>query len=79
MPMNKNFTLNYLINSYKSGIAEVKRYNSLPSEDYEDSILKSYNTKFEPSQRSIDAILDFASQYEVIQSGYTGDVELNLN
>lgn len=77
--MNKNFTFNYLINSYKSGIAEVKLYNYYPAGECEESILKINHPEFEPSQRSIDAILNFASQYEVIQSDYTGDVELNLN
>ena len=34
---------------------------------------------FEPSKSSIDAILNFASQYEVLQSHKTGNIELNLN
>ena len=79
MPMNKNFTFNYLINSYKSGIAEVQQYNYYPAGACEESILKINHSEFEPSQRSIDAILSFAYQYEVIQSDHAGDVELNLN
>lgn len=79
MPMNKNFTFNYLINSYKSGIAEVKQYNYYPAGDREESILNIDHSEFEPSQRSIDAILNFASQYDVIQSRHSGPVELNLN
>lgn len=79
MPMNKIFTLNYLINSYKAGVAEAKLYSEYPAQDCEESILKRNYTEYEPSQRSIDAILNFASQYEVIPSKNTGHVELNLN
>lgn len=79
MPMNRNFTFNYLINSYKSGVTEVQQYNYSPAGACEDSILKINHPEFEPSQRCIDAILSFACQYEVIQSDYAGDVELNLN
>lgn len=79
MPMNKIFTLNYLINSYKAGVAEAKMYSECSAQDCEESILKRNHTEYEPSQRSIDAILNFASQYEVIPSNSTGPVELNLN
>jgi hypothetical protein len=79
MPMNKNFTLNYLINSYKAGLAEAKLYIEYPVEDCEESILKNKHFEYEPSPRSIEAILNFASQYEVIPSINTGHVELNLN
>jgi tRNA U55 pseudouridine synthase TruB len=77
--MNKIFTLNYLISSYKAGVAEAKLYREYPAEDCEESILKKNYNEYEPSQRSIDAILNFASQYEVIPSINTGPVELNLN
>ncbi|MGE5395758.1 MAG: hypothetical protein ACM3P1_13530 [Candidatus Saccharibacteria bacterium] len=79
MPMNKISTLNYLINSYKAGVAEAKLYREYPVEDCEESILKRNYTEYEPSQHSIDAILNFASQYEVMPSRNTGPVELNLN
>lgn len=79
MPMNNIFTLNYLINSYKDGVAEAKLYSEYPVEDCEESILKKNYNEFEPSQRSIEAILNFASQYEVIPSKNAGQVELNLN
>jgi hypothetical protein len=77
--MNKIFTLNYLINSYNAGVAEAKMYCEYPVEDCEESILKRNYTEYEPSQRSIDAILNFASQYEAMPSNNTGYVELNLN
>jgi len=34
---------------------------------------------FEPTQACIDAILSFASQFEVLKSGNVGNIELNLN
>ena len=76
--MNKLSTLKYLINSYKSGKAEIKLYN-YSDEDFEEVNLKSNYQELEPSQSTIDAILNFASQYTVIQSNQTGNVELNLN
>ena len=76
--MNKLSTLKYLINSYKSGKAEAILYN-YSDVDFEEVNLKSNYRDLEPSQSTIDAILDFASQYAVIQSDQTGNVELNLN
>lgn len=77
-PMSKLFTLNYLINSYRSGQVEMKMLQ-YPVEDFEDSIPDINHIELEPKQSSIDAILRYASQYEVIESGETGMIELNLN
>lgn len=77
-PMSKIFTLNYLINSYRSGQVEMKMLQ-YPVEDFEDSILDINHIELEPKQSSIDAILRYASQYEVLESGETGMIELNLN
>lgn len=78
MPMSKLFTLNYLINSYRSGQVEMKMLQ-YPVEDFEDSIPDINHIELEPKQSSIDAILRYASQYEVLESGDTGMIELNLN
>lgn len=75
MPMSKFSTLNYLINSYHAGKKEVDLFNHA-SEDYN---LDFDQIGFEPSAKSIDAILSFASQYEVLKSCNAGDIELNLN
>lgn len=75
MPMSKFSTLNYLINTYQAGKKEVDLFQ-YSSENY---ILDFDQIGFEPSAKSIDAILSFASQYEVIQSCKAGDIELNLN
>lgn len=77
-PMSKLFTLNYLINSYKSGQVEMKMLQ-YPVEDFEDGIPDINHIELEPKQSSIDAILRYASQYEVLESGETGTIELNLN
>jgi hypothetical protein len=76
--MSRFSTLNYLINSYYAGKKEVEvfQFNFNNSDNYTMNIdLFGY----EPSQISIDAILNFASQYEVLKSGKTGNIELNLN
>jgi len=78
MPMSKFSTLNYLISSYHSGNKEIElfQFSASNSEDYK---LDLDQIEFEPSAKSIDAILNFVSQYEVLQSKTTGDIELSLN
>lgn len=73
--MSKFSTLNYLINSYNAGKSEVEIHtiNLNCSPDSNDQF------EFEPSQKSIDAILNFASQYKVLKSDKAGSIELNLN
>ena len=73
--MSKLSTLNYLINSYNAGTNEVElQILNLP-----DSLKNKDQYDFEPSKKSIDAILSFASQYRVLESAKTGNIELNLN
>jgi len=76
--MSKFSTLDYLINSYYAGKKEVEilRMNSNDDEIFNMNI---YQMEFEPSQKSIDSILSFASQYDVLKSKNTGNIELNLN
>ena len=74
--MSKFSTLNYLINSYYAGKKELE---ILKTNDFDDSEMDFNQFGFEPSQSSIDAILNFASQHEVLQSRKTGNIELNLN
>ena len=72
--MSKFSTLNYLINSYYAGKKEIEILQSNDSNEFDLNQLG-----FEPSQSSIDAILNFASQFGVIKSGNVGNIELNLN
>ena len=76
--MSKLSTLNYLVNSYYAEKKEVEilQYAGFPSDNFDTNSDDSY---FEPSQNSINAILSFASQYEVLKSTRTGNIELNLN
>jgi hypothetical protein len=78
MPMSKFSTLNYLINSYQAGKKEVELFQ-FAAENSEDYNLDFDQIGFEPSQSSIEAILNFASQCGVLQSSKTGNIELNLN
>lgn len=78
MPMSKKFTLNYLISSYQAGNRKIELFQN-DADDFENCTLDFSQIGFEPSQSSIDAILNFASQYEVIQSRKAGNIELNLN
>lgn len=73
--MSKFSTLNFLINSYNAGKKEVE--DTVSSFDDWDMDMDQFG--YEPSQSCIDAILDFASQFEVLKSGNVGNIELNLN
>lgn len=78
MPMSKFSTLNYLFNSYQAGKREVENLNfSILKTGNEEQVLRIDES--EPSKVCIDAILAFASQYEVLESKKTGNIELNLN
>ena len=68
--MSELSTLNYLINSYQAGKKEVElfQFSDGYSENYQ---LNADQIGFEPSANSIQAILNFASQYEVLQSRTT--------
>jgi len=75
--MSKFSTLNYLINSYYTGNNEVKALQ-IEVNDF-DNAMELDKMGYEPSQKSVDAILNFAYQYEVLKSVKTGNIELNLN
>ena len=74
--MSKRSTLNYLINSYNDGKKEVEILQQIEFEEQEMDV-DEYG--FEPSQGIIDAILSFASQYDVLKIGNVWNIEFNLN
>ncbi len=76
--MSKLSTLNFLVNSYYAGKKEVEilQYTGYTSDNFDVNSDPSY---FEPSQNSLNAIFNFASQYEVLNTRSTGHIELNLN
>jgi hypothetical protein len=66
------------MSSYQAGKGKVELFR-LASDDSENCSLDFDQIVFEPSRDCIDAILNFASQYEVLESRRTGNIELNLN
>lgn len=72
MPMQDYSTLIYFVNNF---------HNDLPSAEAVGSKSEDALTgmDFEPSERSIKNILDFARSYDVMESESTGYVEMNLN
>ena len=76
--MSKLSTLNYLVNSIYAEKKEVEilQFSGFPSNNFGTDSDDSF---FEPSQNSINKILSFALQYEVLISVRTGSIELNLN
>jgi hypothetical protein len=78
MPMSKFSTLNYLINSYQAGKKEVELIQ-LSEELSENDMLYLDQSGLEPSQSCVNAILNFAAQYDVLHTEQTGNIELNLN
>lgn len=75
--MSRFSTFNYLINSYHAGKKEVEIFQTNVKNTEAEANSDQFG--FEPSTDSITAILNFASQYEVLKSANTGNVELNLN
>ncbi len=75
--MSKFSTLNYLINSYCDGEKEVESFQ-VGVNNFNDT-MELNEIGYEPSQKCIDEILSFASQYEVLKSSRAGNIELNLN
>ena len=70
--MNKKSTLIYIVNGTQ---AEDTTQNRV-----DDAIEKSLTEmEFEPSERSIENILNFARSYEVLDTESTGHVEMILN
>lgn len=75
--MSRFSTFNFLINSYYDGM---KEFDCLQDpEAVFDEIMSADEVGFEPSQGCIDAVMEFASQYDVLKSETAGTIELNLN
>jgi len=71
LPMKKNSTLIYFVNNFQT---EKKTQNRV------DDVIENWLTEMEqePSERSIENILNFARSYEVLETD-SGYVEMNLN
>lgn len=72
LPMNKKSTLIYIVNEVQA--------EDITQSRVDDAIEKSLTEmEFEPSERSIKNILNFARSYEVLDTESTGHVEMILN
>ncbi len=72
MPMQDYSTLFYFVKNFQSDLQSKLRV----CKDLEDSLT---TMDFEPSERSVKNILDFARSYDVLETESTGYVEMNLN
>ena len=79
LPMSKFFTLSFILNAYRPG--QKKTTQKLQSDSFDDEVYLQLldENGFEPSKRSVDAVLNFARQYEVYESETTGSIELSMN
>lgn len=72
LPMNKKSTLIYIVNEFQA--------EDITQNRVDDAIEESLTAmEFEPSERSIKNILNFAQSYEVLDTESAGHVEMILN
>ncbi len=72
LPMKKHSTLIYLVNNFQAEEAIQNRVGNV----IENELTAM---EFNPSERSIENILNFARSYEVLETESTGYVEMILN
>lgn len=72
MPMRKFSTLIYFVNQIQNDTLTTR----IERGEDESSLTMG---GFEPSERSVKNILDFARSYDVLESEETGYIEMNLN
>ncbi len=70
--MKKHSTLIYFVNNFQANLSASNEVDQV----IENSLSKM---DFEPSERSIKNILDFARSYDVLETQNTGHVEMILN
>ena len=70
--MKKNSTLIYFVNNLNS-----EKKNQYRLDDVDTDLLTAM--EFNPSERSIENIMNFARSYEVLETENTGQVEMILN
>lgn len=76
MPMRNFSTLTYLVNNFQ---ADLNITNQKVISSNESYFTEMEEINFEPSDRSIKNILDFARSFEVLETESTGYVEMILN
>jgi len=50
-----------------------------PGESVEGLLIRLDSENYSPSENSVNMVLNFARSYDVINSGATGIIEVNLN
>lgn len=74
MPMQDYSTLIYFVNNFQKDVEATEL--DLAVNTFKNSLTMM---DFEPSNRSLKTILDFARSYDVLETESTGYVEMNLN
>lgn len=79
--MYKNFTLFYLINNFSNNKISDSEKNiiNIDFDAFNDVYKILDKLKFEPSQKTIDNIMNFSKSYDVIKLKSSKTIELNLN
>ena len=75
MPMRNYSTLIYFVNNFQADLNSSK----IVENGFENSLTKMVSTEIEPSEQSIENILNFARSYEVLETQNAGYVEMILN
>ena len=75
MPMRNYSTLIYFVNNFQADLNSSKTVEN----GFENSLTKMVSTEIEPSEQSIENILNFARSYEVLETQNAGYVEMILN
>ena len=72
MPMRKISTLTYIIKTYEN--------DTQKEELLSEEIFRSFDGEmYEPAPESINAILNFARSFDVMETKSAGKIELNFN
>jgi hypothetical protein len=78
MPMMKNYTLSYYFSYYQNCQPECKKVDYVRMEG--DNMLQDlHEFPFEPSEKSVQKILNFSKSYEVLSSTLTSSIEVIKN
>lgn len=72
MPMKKNFTLAYFIHDFA-----IDQF--APREISTNGLMGGKELSLVPSERSVEAILNFSRSYDVLNSRLTASIELIKN
>lgn len=78
MPMIKNYTLSYLFNIYRSDQSNNLKFDFESGGENKMSDDLSL-ISFSPSEKSVQVVLNFSRAYDVLNSKFTGSIEVIKN